>query len=159
LTAWLEPYVKDNWKVTAFKIVQDPKTGQGARTAPVRMSFPAERPFFPYREPPETKPKDDKAAPAPPRLLRVYFVGDRRMAGRWGGARAAAGHHPRGGARPHPAGPDRRRDRAGGIPGEAVPPGQSGLSAVGRVAGAERERSPGRVLAGASLLSAPATRG
>jgi hypothetical protein len=66
LLEWYRPYVADGWKITAFKI--DAEDGR-ATPSPVRMSFQAERPFFPYREPP-TKGND--------RLLRVYFVSDAR---------------------------------------------------------------------------------
>lgn len=51
LQSWLAPYVLNNWKITAFKISQDPKSGQLATTKPVRMSFKTDKPFFPYREP------------------------------------------------------------------------------------------------------------
>ena len=92
LQSWLFPYVAAKWRITAFKIMQDPKTGQLATTKPVRMSFKTDRPFFPYREP-EGK-KDDKAArdkekdwrPPTSRMLRVFFVSDTRMDGKLGNA-------------------------------------------------------------------------
>ena len=71
------------WKISAFKITQDPKSGQLATTKAVRMSFQTDRPFFPYREP-EAR-KDDKDTRGPGRrLLRVFFVGDTRMEGKLG---------------------------------------------------------------------------
>jgi hypothetical protein len=76
LQSWLAPYVAAKWKITAFKIVQDPTTGKLAATSPVRMSFKTERPLFPYREPAE---QQDAKAPPSRRLLRVFFVSDTRV--------------------------------------------------------------------------------
>ena len=87
LQSWLFPYVAAKWKITAFKIIQDPQTGQLAKTKPVRMSFATDRPFFPYREPEakESK-KEEKKAWQDPRMLRVFFVSDTRMEGKLGDA-------------------------------------------------------------------------
>ncbi|QJW97857.1 DUF2330 domain-containing protein [Frigoriglobus tundricola] len=97
LLAWLEPYVRDGWVVTAFKIAGEPKpqdtpapksgsapTGKtainlGAR--PVRMSFKTDRPFFPYREPEDQR---DEQAKSVPRLLRVFVAAPSRFAGKLG---------------------------------------------------------------------------
>jgi hypothetical protein len=50
LTRWLAPYVATRWIVTAFRV--DPAGGPPRfHTASVRMSFPTDRPFFPYSEP------------------------------------------------------------------------------------------------------------
>ncbi|MBM3997481.1 MAG: DUF2330 domain-containing protein [Planctomycetes bacterium] len=108
LQSWLAPYVAAKWKITAFKITQDPKSGKLATTKAVRMSFSADRPFFPYREPEpkpttdaEKKPAEEKRekekGPRPfhfdekgekvwndARLLRVVFVSDMRMEGKLG---------------------------------------------------------------------------
>jgi hypothetical protein len=51
LQAWLQPYVEKRWTVTAFKIAAGDGRGHRVGTHAVRMSFAAERPFFPYREP------------------------------------------------------------------------------------------------------------
>ena len=82
LYEWLTPYVASKWKISAFKISQDPKTGALARTKAVRMSFKADRPFFPYREP-EGKSHKEKTPPpyAGGRMLRVLFVSDVRYGG------------------------------------------------------------------------------
>jgi hypothetical protein len=104
LQSWLFPYVAAKWKITAFKITQDPKTGLLATTKPVRMTFAAERPFFPYREP-EEKPrkkedgkkqvqrtdfenvgKEGQWNPNGSRLLRVFFVSASPMEGKLGDA-------------------------------------------------------------------------
>ncbi len=91
LYEWLTPYVAGKWKISAFKITQDPKTGTLATTKAVRMSFKTERPFFPYREPEAKKPKKDEADKEDKdrpnyggRLLRVLFVSDTRMDGKLG---------------------------------------------------------------------------
>lgn len=79
LTAWLGPYIADHWKITAFKIAQEPGGGRAVQTSPVRMSFRTERPFFPYREPEEAKAPTSRRDPE--RLLRVFFIGEKRMRG------------------------------------------------------------------------------
>src|SRR5262249_21939855 len=56
-------------------------------TSAVRMTFQAEQPFFPYRE-----PEDQRVGLAElrhPRLLRVYFVGAGKVAGARGAKREA----------------------------------------------------------------------
>ncbi len=86
LLAWLEPYVRNGWVVTAFRIATEPKPAEkntavnlGAR--PVRMSFKTDRPFFPYREPEDQR---DELAKAVPRLLRVFVAAPGRFAGKLG---------------------------------------------------------------------------
>jgi hypothetical protein len=106
LKEWLVPYVRDRWVVTAFRIVgqtAEPAgaapgaTGRGGDAArprgpnpvgaaPVRMSFKTDRPFFPYREPADQR---DEKARSVPRLLRVYFVAEKRYAGALGDGSAA----------------------------------------------------------------------
>jgi hypothetical protein len=78
LKDWVAPYVKRGWKVTAFKVGRDEK-GERLATSAVRMTFPADEPFFPYREPAE-------APQARRRRLRVYFVADARYRGALGDA-------------------------------------------------------------------------
>jgi hypothetical protein len=80
LMRWLKPYVENGWVVTAFKIARAPNApaGSAVGTSAVRMSFRAAAPFFPYSEP------DDLRAARTSRLLRVYFLGDRKMTGTLG---------------------------------------------------------------------------
>ncbi|HKI32035.1 MAG TPA: DUF2330 domain-containing protein [Gemmataceae bacterium] len=129
ITEWVAPYVKAKWKISAFKVARDdvkehggvagtarsgaadtaratdkadvapPAVGQLA-TAAVRMTFHTERPFFPYREPPNQAkggpagagpgvPREDgkimpplgyAGTPGPSRrLLRVYFLAEGRV--------------------------------------------------------------------------------
>jgi Uncharacterized protein conserved in bacteria (DUF2330) len=80
LTKWLERYVTDHWKLTAFVIATDETQGQryDVATRAVHMTFHTDRPFYPYREP------ASPAAPSPPgadhRLLRVFFMANARYA-------------------------------------------------------------------------------
>ena len=87
LTKWLERYVTEKWKVTAFVVADDGKGDEAARydiaTRAVKMTFPAERPFYPYREPQIEMTVETDAKLAPPafaRSLRVYFVSNERYA-------------------------------------------------------------------------------
>jgi hypothetical protein len=82
LTAWLEPYTKGKWTVTAFKIAANDKNARGVATTAVRMSFQADRPFFPYREPEDQR--IESANPTLQRLFRVFFIGDGRHTGQLG---------------------------------------------------------------------------
>jgi hypothetical protein len=77
LTRWLQPYIDRGWVVTAFKVARDPAVpaATAVGTTAVRMSFRAEQPFFPYREPDDMRDAKGK------RLLRVYFVSDFKAAG------------------------------------------------------------------------------
>jgi hypothetical protein len=83
LSAWLSPYVAAKWTITAFKIAP---AGEGAAvgTSAVRMSFSADRPFFPYREPSDQR--ETVQASHAERLLRVFFFGTERAEGTIGGA-------------------------------------------------------------------------
>jgi hypothetical protein len=79
LTDWLRPYVDAGHLLTAFKIAG----GDGTRrvgTSPVRMSFAAERPFFPYREPADQR----RVEPGLERRLMVHLVAAQRLQGRIG---------------------------------------------------------------------------
>lgn len=83
LSDWLAPYVAARWKITAFKIAAE---GPEVGTQAVRMSFATDRPFFPYREPADQR--DTRSGGSPPRSLRIFFVGDSRVEGTIGEARA-----------------------------------------------------------------------
>ena len=83
LTAWLERYVTQHWKVTAFVVGTEQKDGKQFElaTKAVKLTFAADAPFYPYREPeaPKTSTLD-----LPPRMLRVFFVSDKRYTGKLG---------------------------------------------------------------------------
>ena len=94
LKDWVEPYVKNEWVITAFRIAGEPSEGTkpaiGAtarrsgprssesnhlRAKPVRLSFKTDRPFYPYREPAD---KHDPSEKHQPRMLKVFFAADKR---------------------------------------------------------------------------------
>jgi hypothetical protein len=81
LMSWVAPYLAEHWKITAFKIAQDPKTGRPVQSSAVRMTFHTDRPYFPYREPEE---KASESGSRRARLLRIFFVGDTRFDGQLG---------------------------------------------------------------------------
>ncbi len=71
---WLVPYLKDKWILTAYKIAAKSKEGNtlpGFMGSTIRMSFKADKPFYPYREPKSTQPAKLNANE---RMLRVYFL-------------------------------------------------------------------------------------
>jgi hypothetical protein len=77
LKGWAEVYVRQGWKFAAFKVARDEK-GEHLATSAVRLTFPADRPYFPYREPEGPAPSPDVYVP---RRLRIYFVADARYKG------------------------------------------------------------------------------
>jgi hypothetical protein len=111
LTDWLARYVAGGWYVTAFRYNGGRQVQFGSRA--VRLSFSADRPFYPYAEPGDQTQSE-------PRTLRVTVVSDARMEGE------IDGHAPR---NPRPVlsprdGPGRRRafDRCKSVGGRADPP-------------------------------------
>ena len=76
LAEWLDVYVRQQWKITAFKI---DKSELAASTSAVKMSFATERPFFPYREPASQRSSD--GLPDVDRSLAIWFLGPERVAG------------------------------------------------------------------------------
>jgi len=85
LTAWLERYVSDHWKITTFVVGSkdaQPNNQYDLATRAVKMTFPADKPFYPYREPKieMTVESTAKLAPVNDRLLRVFFVSNERYA-------------------------------------------------------------------------------
>ena len=76
LVDWSRPYVAAGWMITAFKYV-----GAADRTdvAAVRMTFPTERPLFPYRV-----PTDQIAEAGRGHMLRAFVVGPGRASGTLG---------------------------------------------------------------------------
>jgi hypothetical protein len=89
LLAWLRPYVEQRYTVTAFKVAGS--AGPSAvSTQAVRMTFAAERPFYPYREPEAPPSPASPPGPPPARELLVYVVAPQRMQGTLGEGAAAA---------------------------------------------------------------------
>jgi hypothetical protein len=58
--------------------------------AALRLSFKTARPLFPYREPRYSEA--DKTLVKKPRLLRIYFLADKRYGGRFDGGAAWTGN-------------------------------------------------------------------
>ncbi len=80
ITKWLAPYVEKGWFITAFKVsgnrpsmesAGDVPTPVELQLRPVRMSFTASRPFYPYREPPA-----EGNIASYPRSLRIFLLAD-----------------------------------------------------------------------------------
>ena len=111
LTEWLNPYTTMKWYISAFKIAADVtgpvvtagKVNEPSRTVAltgttVRMSFPIDRPFYPYREPSDVQHLN----PPGGRLLRVYMLASTISTGligfengkAWPGRAVWAGHLP-----------------------------------------------------------------
>jgi hypothetical protein len=74
LAEWLDAYIKQGWKITAFKIDKS-RSEITARTSAVKMTFQTERPFFPYREPRSERAYDSV------RSLTIFFQGPERVSG------------------------------------------------------------------------------
>ncbi len=93
LTAWLEHYVAQQWKLTAFVVATGEEAGEaGAQarydvaTRAVRMSFQTDRPFYPYREPAADVARAASEPPPEGRVLRVHFLSTERYAATLAGA-------------------------------------------------------------------------
>ncbi|HRK23008.1 MAG TPA: DUF2330 domain-containing protein, partial [Fimbriimonadaceae bacterium] len=54
---WSNSYMERDWFMTAFKIAKTTES-EGVQTQPVRITFGASRPFYPYREPDEPRPRN-----------------------------------------------------------------------------------------------------
>jgi len=80
LEQWLDAYIRQRWKITAFK-VDKTQSAIDAQTQAVKMSFTTNRPFFPYREPASQRTGSNTA-----RVLRVFFLGPERVHGTIGTA-------------------------------------------------------------------------
>lgn len=82
LTAWLAPYVRQGFYVTAFRYDAGSQ-GTPLETRAVRLSFETDRPFYPYAE-----PRDAPETTA--RRFVLSVVSDARVAGTVGGRRWGA---------------------------------------------------------------------
>lgn len=75
IEAWVAPYLKDKWVLTAYKIATTAEDGSPVswfHTSTIRMSFKADKPFYPYRE-----PKGKGRPVSESRLLRLFFLADK----------------------------------------------------------------------------------
>jgi hypothetical protein len=80
LLSYVEPYVRERFKIVAFQYARDASTPLVGSRA-VRLSFATDRPFFPYREP------SDAARPVAARF-RLHVLAATSMDGVLGEARA-----------------------------------------------------------------------
>ncbi|RYX82246.1 DUF2330 domain-containing protein [bacterium] len=71
---WLEPYVRQGFFITAFQIAAN-RSSQSAQVQAVRLTFKADAPFYPYREPNRAQQQTE------PRSLELFLVGDTRVEG------------------------------------------------------------------------------
>ncbi|MBC8138107.1 MAG: DUF2330 domain-containing protein [Fibrella sp.] len=87
LKEWVEPYVRQGYAITAFRIAADVRDkhtpGVQMHLKPVCLTFQTPAPFYPYREGKNAVARDG-------RLLRVYYLGDKRVTGRLGDSLANA---------------------------------------------------------------------
>lgn len=79
VAAWAKPYVDGGWKITALRVARKAGDSGPIDAKALRMTFKADRPLFPYREP--APPQADAMGDMKSRLLRIYFLSD----GRYGG--------------------------------------------------------------------------
>jgi hypothetical protein len=91
LKDWLTWYVDHEWYLTVFKFERGARPGTGLSPESVRISFKAERPFYPYREPEDArKPANEEQQMGERRFggeqraLRVFFVANGRYKGNLG---------------------------------------------------------------------------
>jgi hypothetical protein len=81
--AWVEPYVKNGWYISAMKISKKTSPDPQAKLAAsaLRISFKTDRPLFPYREPDS---RDDATKlGVTHRTLRIYLVAEASYQGRF----------------------------------------------------------------------------
>lgn len=79
--AWVQPYIEQKWKITALRVAKEEGEQESKQlgAAALRLSFKTDQPLFPYREP---DPEQAAAAlNAKQRLLRIFFVADKRFQG------------------------------------------------------------------------------
>lgn len=74
---WVEPYIESQWIITAFKFVNTTPELMLKPTKAIRMSFDTDQPLFPYRVPTDNIGQYKN-------LLRVHFVGPKRVVGKLG---------------------------------------------------------------------------
>jgi hypothetical protein len=75
---WLDYYAKQQWVFTAFKFLRKEPTG--AWTQAIRVSFPTDKPRYPYKMPKDTWPAGWR------RPLNIYFVAPHRIESKYVGS-------------------------------------------------------------------------
>jgi len=88
---WAKPYLGGDWHFTALKLVKDEKERMEAqlKASSLRISFKADTPLFPYREPDSAAAS--KALASNFRLLRIYFIAETQYEGKINGTQAWSG--------------------------------------------------------------------
>lgn len=83
IAAWAQPYIDQGWKFTALKVAvkKQEASAKLVEATALRLSFKTDRPLFPYREPASTA--FAKELKQQNRLLRIYFLADRRYEGEY----------------------------------------------------------------------------
>ncbi|MEZ0371472.1 MAG: DUF2330 domain-containing protein [Candidatus Sericytochromatia bacterium] len=81
LEAWLQPYLRKHWAITACKLSQVGPV-RGLRLQALDLRFVTATPFYPYREPGDGANSGEIAAPA--RQLRIFFLGPGPVTGAYG---------------------------------------------------------------------------
>ena len=87
LVEWFRWYTEHDWVITAFKLSKDGSLANQLTGRTVRLTFPTDTPFYPYREPADMR----KDAGAGQRLLRVFLLADQRYDGTLGNEAAWPG--------------------------------------------------------------------
>jgi hypothetical protein len=80
LTEWLRVYVDQGWYLTAFQYKKSNDKAPKFRSRAVRISFATDTPFYPYREPADSR----ENAPSGPRTLRLFYATTDRVSGHLG---------------------------------------------------------------------------
>jgi hypothetical protein len=75
LVEWLRWYTEHQWIITAFKLSKDQPARDRFAAPLVRMSFHADRPFYPYREPEDMR---GSGVPPTPRTLGLFVLSDQK---------------------------------------------------------------------------------
>ncbi len=97
LAEWVKPYLDEGWVITAFKFSSTNHDLSSVGTKAVHMTFATEKPVYPYKEPRQASGVDGAMPGKPSRLLRVYFLSDKKYRGtlgdkgEWPGQTAWAG--------------------------------------------------------------------
>lgn len=79
MAEWASPYLGGDWHFTVLKLSKGLSSHEKIAASALRISFPTERPLFPYREPDASEAKEKLNVSA--RLLRIYFIADARYRG------------------------------------------------------------------------------
>lgn len=77
LKAWLQPYLKKGWVMTAFQLNQQHTEQTQLNLKALDIRFVTDKPFYPYREPEDAQNREHD------RSLRLYFIGPQPVNGEY----------------------------------------------------------------------------